>query len=940
MTEGLANRQLRIFVSSTFNDMRQERNVLLEKVFPMVAAYCHRRKIEFVGVDLRWGVSEEQSKRGETVAICMAEIDHCRPLFMGMIGQRYGWIPAGSDVSVTEQEMLYGALDAPEDTEAFFYLRDPALTEALCGPFEPEPRLDDLKDRVRRSGFRVMDGYRTLDEFGRRVYEDLIAAVDRLTLGVEEPSPLEALRNDHLFLARRCAAGFVDRPEEMAELNALAGCGGLTLLTGETGVGKTAMLAKWVLDNVGREDAYTFAYFVGSAADKGWEQLARQLVGELCLRFGFQQPPTDDREALRRAVCQTLSMAARNGRVLLALDQLDALALDDGFGLSWLPEALPEGVAVVASLDEGEALTRLRRRPHRELELRLLSADAVCRVAESYLSVHSKTLSLRQMAALRESEQARNPLYLITLLNEIRHVGRHNLLTEQLADYLACDGVEALFDRVLARLDRDYDEGGDGLSRRLLTLLEASRGGLTEGELLPLLGDVPFARFAPLRLALEGVTAVSGGALHVAVPQFSRAVRRHYGLTDRDFEECRRRMADWFYDRRDTPRRARVLPWLLDELGDYNRLYETLSQPDCFEELWQQNRYEAKAYWTRAAAHGPGAKDGYRALLEAPGQYDCALLESLAEFFCETGEAECARTLLLWLTGPESRADDAQRSSACGLLGNLCQREGQYARAEEWYRRKYELDLRAGDRYEQSRALGNIGLVAMHLGELPAAREAFEAVLELAVSLNQRDAQQVALGNLGNIAFALGDAAGARELYERQKTISMDSGNVAGIINACGALGVLHGRAKDYAAAEREFAEQERQSRRIGAFDGLSNALGNLAALAQIRGDRDRAEALLREKLALCRRTGQFLGEQGALGNLAALAAERGATEEALDLARQRVDLTRRCRAFRPYAEALTQLARLEEALGRAEDARQHRLQALGIARQQGFAIE
>ena len=85
--------QLRIFVSSTFNDMRRERTVLLEKVFPMVAKYCHQRKVEFIGVDLRWGVSEEQSRRGETVAICMSEIDRCRPLFMGMVGERYGWVP-------------------------------------------------------------------------------------------------------------------------------------------------------------------------------------------------------------------------------------------------------------------------------------------------------------------------------------------------------------------------------------------------------------------------------------------------------------------------------------------------------------------------------------------------------------------------------------------------------------------------------------------------------------------------------------------------------------------------------------------------------------------------------------------------------------------------------------------------------------------------------
>lgn len=75
----------------------------------------------------------------------MNEIDRCRPLFIAMLGERYGWVPDGSNISVTEQEIRYGALEAPANTEAFFYLRDKALTQELCDPYETDPRLDDLK---------------------------------------------------------------------------------------------------------------------------------------------------------------------------------------------------------------------------------------------------------------------------------------------------------------------------------------------------------------------------------------------------------------------------------------------------------------------------------------------------------------------------------------------------------------------------------------------------------------------------------------------------------------------------------------------------------------------------------------------------------------------------------------------------------------------------
>ena len=85
---------------------------------------------------------------------------------------------------------------------------------------------------------------------------------------------------------------------------------------------------------------------------------------------------------------------------------------------------------------------------------------------------------------------------------------------------------------VLDRIDREHDEADTALPRRMFTLLEASRGGLTEGELISLLGDVPQAIFAPLRLALDAFTAVSGGAIHIAVPEFRQAVRQHYRLGD------------------------------------------------------------------------------------------------------------------------------------------------------------------------------------------------------------------------------------------------------------------------------------------------------------------------------------------------------------------------------------------------------------------------
>ena len=91
------SRLVRVFISSTFRDFMGERDELVKKVFPELRRRAKERFVEILEVDLRWGITEEQSQQGETLRICLREIDRCRPsapvFFIGMLGERYGWIP-------------------------------------------------------------------------------------------------------------------------------------------------------------------------------------------------------------------------------------------------------------------------------------------------------------------------------------------------------------------------------------------------------------------------------------------------------------------------------------------------------------------------------------------------------------------------------------------------------------------------------------------------------------------------------------------------------------------------------------------------------------------------------------------------------------------------------------------------------------------------------
>jgi hypothetical protein len=75
-----SQKTFRVFVSSTFTDMRAERRVLQEKVFPRLKALCESRGTSFQAVDLRWGVNEDAQLDQKTMDICLNEIHRCQKL--------------------------------------------------------------------------------------------------------------------------------------------------------------------------------------------------------------------------------------------------------------------------------------------------------------------------------------------------------------------------------------------------------------------------------------------------------------------------------------------------------------------------------------------------------------------------------------------------------------------------------------------------------------------------------------------------------------------------------------------------------------------------------------------------------------------------------------------------------------------------------------------
>lgn len=133
-----------IFVSSTFQDMHQERDLLHNKVLPEIKGFARTYGQTVTFQDLRWGVDTKEldsfGSMMKVLQVCFDEIDAAKPFFIVFLGERYGRIPHEELVqfalnqqqrtihsfrkkSITELEILYGALESEEPVECLFYFR-------------------------------------------------------------------------------------------------------------------------------------------------------------------------------------------------------------------------------------------------------------------------------------------------------------------------------------------------------------------------------------------------------------------------------------------------------------------------------------------------------------------------------------------------------------------------------------------------------------------------------------------------------------------------------------------------------------------------------------------------------------------------------------------------------------------------------------------------
>jgi hypothetical protein len=483
---------VRVFISSTFRDMHAERDHLVKVVFPALRERLAPYRVHLVDIDLRWGVTREQAENHRVLGICLELIDACRPFFIGVLGERYGWVPPNfpTDVltnfgwvkdavgkSVTELEILYGVLKNPDmDRHAFFYFRDPAATASVPEPQRSEifaatdsarAVLTELKNKIRAAGYPGLDPYPAkwdpaafdrptkslgrfvgLEEFGRDVGDRLWGAIRTKLNLPEAPTPAADQATDeadlHLKFMESRLRVHVGREQLGSDLLAAAQSGGrFALLTGPAGSGKSASMARLVED-VGRvyPGAIVVPHFVGAGPrSTSGRELLHRFCETLQTRAGIKGPFPDEVDRLASAFRKLMGEVPAEKQVIFVIDALNQLDEGDRTrNLEWLPDRLPPNVGLVISCTEDPnrpdaLLQALRQRRPVEMQVGPLTLANRKEIVKKVPLLSAKSLDEDLIELLLANPATVNPLYLLVALEELRGFGSHEQLRERIAAF-------------------------------------------------------------------------------------------------------------------------------------------------------------------------------------------------------------------------------------------------------------------------------------------------------------------------------------------------------------------------------------------------------------------------------------------------------------------------------------------------------------------------
>jgi tetratricopeptide (TPR) repeat protein len=509
------------------------------------------------------------------------------------------------------------------------------------------------------------------------------------------------------------APRFVGRQRELKELTALLQAGGIVVLTGLGGMGKTALAQQAVRQ--------MRSHFIGSTGWVNCETMpslgdilltaAVALIGDIVEQF---RP--DERQ-------QRLADALRDRPCLLVLDNFETIA-DNSEVLRWLQTISAPSTALIVSrqrvpylraptltlseLSTDDAVTLFTQRA-RDAGWEGTDAEGLPRLCEL---VDNLPLAI-ELVAPRAAELQ------LTVLED---------LVKKNLDALAREKGSARAERhqsIAACFRISFDRLSEG-ARTLLTRLSILPDGIEERFVAPFTGIAEWHQ--PIAECMRY------SLLHIEQQRYRfQPLLRPLALAQlgETLPEWQRRFVAFF----------RQLAIDNDDINDRDK------------------RAVLDAEWRNALAAAEMAEELQD--LDAV----ITLSESLGDFLLLRGRwSERVHLDQRALAASHVLGDRHAEGRALNNLGIVYRRHGRWAEAEAAYQQSLTIEREVGDRHGEGQTLNNLGVVYQNQGRWAEAEAAYQQSLAICREVGNRQAEGKTLKNLASLQAAQGDITAALTL--------------------------------------------------------------------------------------------------------------------------------------------------------------------------------
>lgn len=790
----IENRTIRVFISSTFQDMQDERTALIRRTFPRLREMAAQRDVTLTEVDLRWGITPKESESGKVMEICLREVQNSIPFFIGIIGNRYGWVPEPKDISdivkerfpevphyverklsATEIEMQFGVLGRTDvDMNAYFFIKDGEDTTDVDNP----ERLAALKKAVRENKKYPVSSFSTPEDLADQVLAAFTKLLDDL-FPVGELSALEKERLGQRAILNSLSRVYIKNEANYAAIDAWMEDWEKRqlVITGESGLGKSALVANWIDEKLKLGDALPYRiiyHFVGYGGSTGSDwHVVKAMCDEIRDRYGFEadenEPRTDE-----KALDELFKRVAAEGDkpLLIVLDGINQIVdVNHAKRLNWLPIPPRKVKILFTTLEDDETMQVFKDRQYPVFMLKPLTRDERIGMVRKYLEkTYRKHLQDNQLERIVDDPQNENTLVLKTLLDEVANFGVFERLDEKIEEYLEPDSIGDFYQVVLKNYEADF---GEDLVRHFLSLIAVSRNGLSEEELLDITGtkDKPIL-WAQFFCSFRQHMIVKNGLVSFAHNYIREAVEERYVNGHEDWvKTCREEIVAALENQKTpygkkTTRSMDEVPYQLDLLGDLERLHAYLMDLSVFSYLIKNRPFSLGKYWSQLINYGYSIKE-YIPIVEKTQPEKRSSILRLLSVFSRTIVIDKDLGLLFIQQALQYSNKDEERADIMSELGDSYKLLGNQNKALE-YKLKV-LDCRRslyGERHPSvADSYDAVGGAYAAFGDFKKALEFLFKALEIRQSLFPENHKDVST-SYNNLGATYGDMGNHQKALE------------------------------------------------------------------------------------------------------------------------------------------------------------------------------